>query len=179
MGSLKRTADILALENTVLLEIFREDVAHFLKNYPRFACNFVRSTEFQMTEACANQSEQVNCEVAFLRGLHDQWKAQALDARAILNMLHPLILAGFLRGVPSAQARFPLACPQSCRSCRFPSSVTRIAKQVPDIMKAVPTATRVVQRCVDPDRRAVSVGGCVAAQPGSAWSRAWPLEDQS
>ena len=49
--------------------------------------------------------------------------AQALEARAVLGRLHPLVIAGFLRGVPTCQARAHAV--RARRSARENASETR------------------------------------------------------
>ena len=56
---LKRTADIVAVENSVLLELSLADILSFFELYPRLFCNFMRVAELQMDEACLNMSIQV------------------------------------------------------------------------------------------------------------------------
>jgi hypothetical protein len=61
---LKRTADIFAVNTTVLLEILRDDIVHLLKQHPRLDYNFVKVTESQIAEACAHGSKEVSCNFA-------------------------------------------------------------------------------------------------------------------
>jgi len=84
---LTRSADIFGLEMGALMELSSRDLASFFVICPRLVHNVVRVGEQQLAEACDNQSDQ------------------ALEARKVIAALHPLVTAGFLKGVPDNLAK--------------------------------------------------------------------------
>mmetsp|Transcript_35925 Transcript_35925/g.75140 ORF Transcript_35925/g.75140 Transcript_35925/m.75140 type:complete len:381 (-) Transcript_35925:50-1192(-) len=82
---LARTADIVGVEHGVLMELSAKDLSKYFVQCPRLVHNVVRIAEAQLAEACANGS------------------GQALEARRVVEGLHPFVLAGFVRALPSDQ----------------------------------------------------------------------------
>ena len=63
---MKRTADIISVETSLLLELAIEDMLHLLASDARLMCNFTKFAEAQLKESCANNSPQVTAKTYLL-----------------------------------------------------------------------------------------------------------------